>query len=119
MKENRFYSEIMNINESDDIKEIVKRWSNFSKNKPKLPYGSPIVLPDMLWIAKSGYGKTNLLRLISEYLYEENLIRNKFIEESLVMNNPNSTQSDISEEIEKIGEKVLKSMNLLKKSNKR
>lgn len=74
MKENRFYSEIMNTNESEDIKKILKSWANFSKNKPKLPYGSPIVLPDMLWIAKSGYGKTNLLRLISEYLYEENLI---------------------------------------------
>lgn len=74
MCDNRYYDEIMRLEESEDIKRILKRWSNFSKNKPKFPQGTPVVLPDMLWVAKSGYGKTNLLRLLSEYLYEEKLM---------------------------------------------
>ena len=64
----------MQLNESDDIKHILKRWANFSKNKTKLQQGKPIVLPDMLWVARSGYGITNLLRLVSEYLFEERLM---------------------------------------------
>ena len=87
MNENRFYNEIMELKESDDIKDILKRWNNFSKNRMYIPQGVPILLPDMLWIAKSGYGKTNLIRLISEYLYEEKLMEFygdvKFIETEL------------------------------------
>lgn len=74
MHDNRYYEEIMQLEECEDIKKILKRWSNFSKNKPKFSQGAPVVLPDMLWVAKSGYGKTNLLYLLTEYLYEENLI---------------------------------------------
>lgn len=74
MHDNRYYEEIMQLEECEDIKTILKRWSNFSKNKPKFSQGAPVVLPDMLWVAKSGYGKTNLLYLLTEYLYEEKLI---------------------------------------------
>lgn len=74
MDTNRYYSSIMELEESDDIKHIIRRWSNFSKNKFRLTQGGPVVLPDMLWVVKSGQGKTNLLHLISEYLAEEHLM---------------------------------------------
>lgn len=74
MSNNRFYDEIMQLEESKDMQEILKRWKNFAHNRTKLPPNAPVVLPDMLWIAKSGYGKTNLLQLISEYLYEEKIM---------------------------------------------
>ena len=84
---NEYYERIMSLNESDDIKNILKRWNNFSKNKIKLPHNVPVVLPDMLWITKPGYGKTNLLNLISEYLDSERLMEFygdvKFFEYSL------------------------------------
>ena len=35
------------------------------------PANKPIILPNMLWIAKSGVGRTSLLRLLSNYLYEQ------------------------------------------------
>lgn len=71
---NRFYEEIMLLKESDDIKKIVKRWDNFSRNKAKFETDAPLVLPDMLWVSKSGYGTTNLLGLLSEYMYEERIM---------------------------------------------
>jgi len=74
MKENRFLDEIMSLEESEDIKRIVKRWENFSRNKSKFETDAPLVLPDMLWISKSGYGTTNLLGLLSEYMYQEKIM---------------------------------------------
>ena len=74
MPKSRFYEEIMQLEESKDMQDIIRRWENFSKNRAHLPSDVPVVIPDMLWIARSGYGKTNLLQLISEYLYEEKII---------------------------------------------
>lgn len=74
MTENKYYTEIMSLTDCDDIKRIVNNWSNFSENKPNTPQYSPIVLPDMLWVAKSGVGTTKLLRLISEYLSSEKIM---------------------------------------------
>jgi len=74
MSDRRFYNEIMSIKENEDIKRIVKGWENFSRNKAKIQTGAPLVLPDMLWISKSGYGTTNLLWLLSEYMYEEHIM---------------------------------------------
>ncbi len=65
---NRYYDKIMDLKEADDLKKIIMRWQVLSENMKTKPTDAPIVLPDMLWIAKSGVGKTNLLKLMSEYL---------------------------------------------------
>lgn len=65
---NQYYDKIMQLREADEIKQIVRRWSVLSDNIKTKPIDIPIILPDMLWVAKSGAGITNLLKLISEYL---------------------------------------------------
>lgn len=65
---NQFYEKIMGLKEADEFKKIVKRWEVLSENIKTRPTNAPVILPDMLWIAKSGVGKTNLLKLSSEYL---------------------------------------------------
>ena len=72
---NRCYDEIMNLKEADEFKNIIKKWEVLSGNIKKYPNNAPIILPDMFWVAKSGVGKTKLLKLMSEYLYSKgNLI---------------------------------------------
>ena len=65
---NPYYERIMALKEADEFKKVVKRWQVLSENIQASPTDAPILLPDMLWVAKSGVGKTNLLRLASEYL---------------------------------------------------
>ncbi len=74
MNENRYYEEIMKLDECDDMKSILHSWQIFSNNIASLANKAAVVLPDMLWIVKSGYGKTNLLQLVTGYLYEEQLM---------------------------------------------
>ncbi len=64
-----YYSSISNLRETSDFMRVIKKWNVLSKriNPQK---NSPMVLPDLFWVAKSGVGKTHLLRLLSEYLYE-------------------------------------------------
>ncbi len=68
---NKYYDKIMNLADSDEIKAVVRRWNNLSENIRVKPVNKPIILPDMLWIARTGIGRTNLLRLLSDYLYEQ------------------------------------------------
>lgn len=68
---NKNYNEIMALADSEEIQAVVKRWNNLSENIKVKPANKPIILPDMLWIAKSGVGRTSLLRLLSDYLYEQ------------------------------------------------
>lgn len=65
---NQFYNKLMEVKGADELKNIVNRWRVLSENIKSKPVNEPIILPDMLWIAKSGVGVTNLLKLISEYL---------------------------------------------------
>lgn len=74
MGANAYYEKIMELSNGDDIKNILNCWENFSKNRVNFSGGETIVLPEMLWISQSGVGKTNLLTLISEYLYAEKLM---------------------------------------------
>ncbi len=64
-----YYSKIEALKEAADFMRVVQKWDVLSKR-----IGSekqiPMVLPDLLWVAKSGVGKTHLLKLLSEYLYE-------------------------------------------------
>ncbi len=68
---NQYYEKIMALKEADEFKRVINRWQILSENIKKYPTDAPIILPDMLWIAKSGVGKTNLLRLMSEYIYSQ------------------------------------------------
>ena len=68
---NKYYDKIMTLDGIDDFKKIVEKWSNLSSNITKYPTPAPVLLPDMLWVASSGAGKTNLLRLMSEFLYSQ------------------------------------------------
>ncbi len=74
MSNNPYYSRIMALREAEDIKQVAQRWQRLSENIKKSPPGAPIIIPDMLWVAKSGVGKTNLLMLISEYLCMEGIM---------------------------------------------
>lgn len=64
----QFYQEIMQLKEAEEFKAVVRRWHILSENLRTKPMNAPVLLPDMLWVAKSGVGKTNLLELMSEYL---------------------------------------------------
>lgn len=68
---NQFYEKIMELKEAEEVKSVVKRWNVLSENIKSKPTNTPIILPDMLWVARSGVGKTNLLKLVSEYLYSQ------------------------------------------------
>ncbi len=65
---NQYYETIMQLDSADEFKSIIRKWNTLSENITKYPTDVPILLPDMLWISKSGLGKTKLLRLMSEYL---------------------------------------------------
>ena len=65
---NQYYEKIMDLKEAEEIKKVIEKWQILSENLKQYPTDAPILLPDMLWVAKSGVGKTHLLRLISEYL---------------------------------------------------
>ncbi len=64
----QYYQKIMELKEAEEFKHVIKRWNTLSDNIKSRPTDVPIILPDMLWVARSGVGKTNLLRLTSEYL---------------------------------------------------
>lgn len=66
---NQFYNKLMAVKGAEELRNVVNRWETLSENLASKPVHTPIILPDMLWIAKSGVGVTNLLKLISEYLF--------------------------------------------------
>ncbi len=65
---NKYYDEIIQLKEGDELVALVKKWEILSGNIKNYPTDLPVLLPDMLWVAKSGVGQTRLLRLLSEYL---------------------------------------------------
>lgn len=72
---NKYYDEIMQLKGADEFKDIIRKWQNLSDNMNEHPSNEPVLLPDMLWVAKSGSGKTRMLSLLSDYLYSaENLM---------------------------------------------
>lgn len=65
---NDYYDSIMRLKGVDDIKKLAEKWQRLSDNIKEYPTEVPVLLPDMLWLAKSGSGKSKILQLISEYL---------------------------------------------------
>ncbi len=66
-----YYNEIVNLKEAKDFVRVIQKWDKLSTNLNDAQHGVPMVLPDLLWVSKSGVGKTHLLRLLSEYLYSK------------------------------------------------
>ncbi len=62
------FDKIMRQKEAEQIQPLIKRWEVLSRNMRDYPSNAPILLPDMLWVAKSGVGKTFFLELMAEYL---------------------------------------------------
>ncbi len=67
-KKQRYYEEILQLNEAKDFARVLTKWNTLSSHLKVS--NLPMVLPDLFWVAKSGVGKTHLLKLLSEYLYE-------------------------------------------------
>lgn len=79
------YYKIMALKGADGLKSIVRKWENLSNNIKHSSAGNLNILPDMLWFSNRGINKTEILRLLSEYLSDEGNIMTlsgdvKFIE---------------------------------------
>lgn len=67
---NQYYGRLMALKEAEEFKPVAEKWRILSENIKSSPFDAPILLPDMLWIAKPGVGRSNLLYLMTEYLAE-------------------------------------------------
>lgn len=67
----QYYDQILQLKAADEFIRVIKKWERLSKNLTVTSTDMPIILPDMLWVTKSGVGKTKLLRLMSEYLNDK------------------------------------------------
>ena len=69
------YEKIMKQNGFAAFKRLVKKWERLSENIGEMNGDLPVILPDIFLVSRSGTGRTNFLRLLSEYLAEkENLM---------------------------------------------
>ncbi|MBP3381864.1 MAG: hypothetical protein J6J74_08330 [Elusimicrobiaceae bacterium] len=62
------FDKVMRQKEAEQLRPLIRKWETLSENMRDQPVHAPILLPDMLWVAKSGVGKTFFLELIAEYL---------------------------------------------------
>lgn len=67
---NTSFHSLMEFEGAQELKAEVSRWQTLSENLKKTPTAVPVLLPDMLWVAKSGVGITSLLQRLSAYLSE-------------------------------------------------
>ncbi len=65
---NTYYEQLMEYRGADELKELIKRWEVLSENLNKRSFDAPILLPDLFIYTAPGYGNTQLLSLLSEYL---------------------------------------------------
>ena len=65
---NDYYNQLMNFKGAEELFELVKGWEILSENINKRAFDAPIVLPDLFIYTKPGYGNTNLISLLAEYL---------------------------------------------------
>lgn len=68
---NRNYDAIMQLIGADEFKLLIQKWDRLSANIKKNPPEKPVLLPSLLWIGKSGIGRTKLMSLMSEYLFSK------------------------------------------------
>ncbi len=69
MNSQKYYDEIMDLHGLSQAKEVIVKWNNAFENLKSKNINAPLLLPNLFLNAKPGAGKTNFLRLISEYLY--------------------------------------------------
>ncbi len=69
MNSEQYYERIAALKEAEDFMRVMKKWDTLSKRVGEQK-DIQMVLPDLFWVAKSGVGRTHLLSLLSEYLYE-------------------------------------------------
>ncbi|MBE6587994.1 MAG: hypothetical protein E7647_06230 [Ruminococcaceae bacterium] len=65
---NIYYKQLMDFKGADELRELIKRWDILSDNIKKRSFDSPIVLPDLFVYTCPGYGNTNLISLLADYL---------------------------------------------------
>lgn len=66
---NIYYDRLMKLNGADELKKVINKWETLSTNiKRQHKFNAPIILPDLLLYTKAGYGNTELLSLLSEYV---------------------------------------------------
>lgn len=63
-----YYEQIMDLPGLEEMKEVVRQWDQVARNLPHQVADAPLVLPDLMWKASPGAGKTHFLQLLSEYL---------------------------------------------------
>lgn len=67
MENQYYYDQIMQLYGLSEMKNVVKKWRNVSRN---LIFANdmPVILPNLLWVTKPGIGKSHFIRLLGEYL---------------------------------------------------
>lgn len=70
MSSKQAYQKIMKQNGLEQVKALVRKWEALSENMAAKPSGLPIILPDLLFVAQSGTGRTHCVKLLAEYLSE-------------------------------------------------
>ncbi len=65
---NKYYENLMNLDEAKGLKELIGKWENLSANMEKYPANAPIILPDLFVTAKSASMVSRLVENLSGYL---------------------------------------------------
>lgn len=73
MENQYYYDQIMQLYGLSEMKNVVKKWSNVSRNL-KYANDMPVILPNLLWVTKPGIGKSHFIRLLAEYLSSSKLM---------------------------------------------
>lgn len=71
MNKTESYKRIMSRRGFASFKALIGKWERLSENLEGRRAGLPIILPDLLLVSRSGTGRSQLLRLLSDYLCEE------------------------------------------------
>ncbi len=102
-----YYHAISELKEASDFMRVIDKWEVLSHRLEAGP-DVPMVLPDLFWVARSGVGKTHLLNLLSEYLYEAGTLMDfqgneKYLEFMLDYYSPDQSFPEIARLIDAIG----------------
>lgn len=65
---NRYYDQIMQLMGVEEFKAQIRKWDQLANNLKKNPPERPVLLPNLLWVGKSGVGRTRLMTLLSQFL---------------------------------------------------
>lgn len=67
----KLYDKVMGQKSYKEFKALIKKWDALSENLQKSIFNAPIMLPDIFLISDSGMGRTSLLEVLSDYLYNK------------------------------------------------